>query len=107
VKANYLASPPLVVAYAIAGTTDIDLATEPLGKDMHGQDVYLFRQGCRSSRFKLGLRVVAFAAGGDQFIDRFGVLSVGASVGSRTSYGGTAPDRVREQIAKAKADLGL
>ena len=31
VKANYLASPPLVVAYAIAGTTDIDLATEPLG----------------------------------------------------------------------------
>ncbi len=32
VKANYLASPPLVVAYALAGTTDIDLATEPLGK---------------------------------------------------------------------------
>ena len=31
VKANYLASPPLVVAYALAGTTDIDLATEPLG----------------------------------------------------------------------------
>ena len=30
-KANYLASPPLVVAYAIAGTTDIDLVTEPLG----------------------------------------------------------------------------
>jgi argininosuccinate lyase len=37
----------------------------------------------------------------------FGVLSVGASVGSRTSYGGTAPERVREQIAKAKVDLGL
>ena len=32
VKANYLASPPLVVAYALAGTTDIDLTTEPLGK---------------------------------------------------------------------------
>ena len=32
VKANYLASPPLVVAYALAGTTDIDLATEPLGQ---------------------------------------------------------------------------
>jgi len=41
VKANYLASPPLVVAYALAGTTDIDLATEPLGKDRSGEDVYL------------------------------------------------------------------
>ncbi len=37
----------------------------------------------------------------------FGVLSVDASVRSRTSYGGTAPERVREQIAKAKAELGL
>ena len=41
VKANYLASPPLVVAYALAGTTDIDLTTEPLGKDPQGRDVYL------------------------------------------------------------------
>lgn len=41
VKANYLASPPLVVAYAIAGTTDIDLSTEPLGTDKAGQAVYL------------------------------------------------------------------
>lgn len=41
VKANYLTSPPLVVAYAIAGTMDIDLATEPLGFDMNGQAVYL------------------------------------------------------------------
>ncbi len=41
VKANYLASPPLVVAYAIAGTVDIDLATQPLGKDSSGVDVYL------------------------------------------------------------------
>ena len=40
-KANYLASPPLVVAYALAGTTDIDLATEPLGKDKDGRDVML------------------------------------------------------------------
>jgi aconitate hydratase len=40
-KANYLASPPLVVAYAIAGTTDIDLVTEPLGQDNDGNDVYL------------------------------------------------------------------
>ncbi|MEJ7594617.1 MAG: aconitate hydratase AcnA [Planctomycetaceae bacterium] len=41
VKANYLASPPLVVAYAIAGTVDIDLATQPLGKDKQGKDVFL------------------------------------------------------------------
>jgi aconitate hydratase len=41
VKANYLASPPLVVAYALAGTTDIDLTTEPLGKDKTGKDVFL------------------------------------------------------------------
>ncbi len=41
VKANYLASPPLVVAYSIAGTTDIDLTTQPLGKGKDGNDVYL------------------------------------------------------------------
>jgi aconitate hydratase len=41
VRANYLASPPLVVAYAIAGTVDIDLTTEPLGKGQDGRDVYL------------------------------------------------------------------
>jgi aconitate hydratase len=41
VRANYLASPPLVVAYALAGTVDIDLTSEPLGKDAEGKDVYL------------------------------------------------------------------
>ncbi|UCG53417.1 MAG: aconitate hydratase AcnA [Candidatus Latescibacterota bacterium] len=41
VKANYLASPPLVIAYAIAGTVDIDLENEPLGKDKNGNDVFL------------------------------------------------------------------
>jgi aconitate hydratase A / 2-methylisocitrate dehydratase len=41
IKANYLASPPLVVAYAIAGTIDIDLANDPLGKDTNGNDVFL------------------------------------------------------------------
>ena len=41
VKANYLASPPLVVAYALAGTVDIDLINEPLGTDKDGQPVYL------------------------------------------------------------------
>ncbi len=41
VKMNYLASPPLVVAYALAGTMDIDLATEPLGFDAEGNGVFL------------------------------------------------------------------
>jgi aconitate hydratase len=41
VKMNYLASPPLVVAYAIAGRMDLDLTTEPLGTDAAGQPVYL------------------------------------------------------------------
>uniref|UniRef100_A0A9J7X2D8 aconitate hydratase n=1 Tax=Cyprinus carpio carpio TaxID=630221 RepID=A0A9J7X2D8_CYPCA len=41
VRANYLASPPLVVAYAIAGTVSINLETEPLGVNSEGKDVYL------------------------------------------------------------------
>jgi aconitate hydratase len=41
VRLNYLASPPLVVAYALAGTMDIDLTTEPLGTDGDGRPVYL------------------------------------------------------------------
>ncbi|MCF7807328.1 MAG: aconitate hydratase AcnA [Candidatus Marinimicrobia bacterium] len=41
VKANYLASPPLVVAYALAGTMDIDLYNEAIGQDKDGQDVFL------------------------------------------------------------------
>ena len=41
VKANYLASPPLVVAYALAGRMDIDLGTEPLGEDRDGNEVFL------------------------------------------------------------------
>ena len=41
VKMNYLASPPLCVAYGIAGTMDIDLYSDPLGEDRHGEPVYL------------------------------------------------------------------
>ena len=40
VKANYLASPPLVVAYALAGTVDIDLQNDPIGQDKDGNDVF-------------------------------------------------------------------
>ncbi|MGB2074844.1 MAG: aconitate hydratase, partial [Henriciella sp.] len=41
IKANYLASPPLVVAYAIAGTLRTNIATDPIGKGADGQDIYL------------------------------------------------------------------
>ena len=41
VKMNYLASPPLVIAYALAGTMDFDFENDPLGQDKDGQDVYL------------------------------------------------------------------
>jgi aconitate hydratase len=41
VRANYLASPPLVVAYALAGRVDIDLSSEPIGKGSDGKDVFL------------------------------------------------------------------
>jgi aconitate hydratase len=41
VKMNYLASPPLVIAYALAGSMDVDITTEPLGRGSDGQDVYL------------------------------------------------------------------
>ncbi len=41
VRANYLASPPLVVVYALAGTLDIDLTSEPIGQDKDGNDVFM------------------------------------------------------------------
>ena len=41
VRANYLASPPLVVAYALAGQMSVDLTSDPIGRDQKGQDVYL------------------------------------------------------------------
>ncbi|WP_170410308.1 aconitate hydratase AcnA [Ruegeria arenilitoris] len=41
VRANYLASPPLVVVYALAGTMDIDLTSEPIGQDKDGNDVFM------------------------------------------------------------------
>jgi len=40
-RANYLASPPLVVAYALAGRMNIDFETEPIQKDKNGNDVFL------------------------------------------------------------------
>ncbi|HBC59655.1 MAG TPA: aconitate hydratase AcnA, partial [Planctomycetaceae bacterium] len=74
VKANYLASPPLVVAYAIAGTVDIDLITQPLGQDPQGQDVYLkdiwpTQQAVADA--------VASSMGPEMFIEQYGQASAG------------------------------
>ncbi len=68
VKANYLASPPLVVAYALAGTVDIDLASEPLGTGSDGKSVYL--KDLWPSREEVG-RVVADAIGPEMFRARY------------------------------------
>ena len=68
VKANYLASPPLVVAYALAGSIDIDLATEPLGTGSDGQPVYL--KDIWPSREEVK-KVVAGAIGAEMFRRRY------------------------------------
>ena len=68
VKANYLASPPLVVAYALAGTVDIDLATEPLGPDLEGNDIYLRDIWPSQSEIQ---RTIANCLDEDQFISQY------------------------------------
>ena len=68
VKANYLASPPLVVAYALAGTVDIDLATEPLGTGSDGNPVFL--KDIWPSQQEVS-QVVADAIGAEMFRKRY------------------------------------
>jgi aconitate hydratase len=68
VKANYLASPPLVVAYALAGTVDLDLTTEPLGTGRDGRPVYV--KDIWPSREEVAA-VVAEAVGPEMFRARY------------------------------------
>jgi aconitate hydratase len=68
VKANYLASPPLVVAYALAGTVDLDLSTEPLGVGSNGRPVYL--KDIWPSREEIS-EVLAKALGPEMFRKRY------------------------------------
>ncbi|MBM3421814.1 MAG: aconitate hydratase AcnA [Chlorobi bacterium] len=87
VKANYLASPPLVVAYAIAGTIDIDLAVEPLGYDDKGEPVYLRDLWPADEEIA---DVVARFVSGDQFISRYGDVFKGTAAWREiTVAGGT------------------
>jgi len=76
VRANYLASPPLVVAYAIAGTVDIDLATEPLGVDRDGSDVYLADLWPTQQEVAA---VVAASVNREQFITEYGAVFDGSA----------------------------
>ena len=77
VRANYLASPPLVVAYALAGTVDIDMATEPLGQDEDGNDVFL--SDLWPSQAEI-LEVVASSVSREQFIKEYGAVYDGSAM---------------------------
>jgi len=76
VKMNYLASPPLVVAYAIAGTTDIDLTREPLGTGSDGEPVYL--RDIWPSNKEIG-DVIAATLGPDMFKQNYADVFKGDS----------------------------
>ncbi len=68
VRANYLASPPLVVAYALAGWMTTDLTTEPLGQDRDGNDVHLADVWPSAAEVQ---RAMAAAVRTDQFTDKY------------------------------------
>ena len=74
VKANYLASPPLVVAYALAGTMDIDLTAEPIGRDGDGRAVYLRDLWPTSAEIDAA---VAHAVTAEQFRERYSAVFEG------------------------------
>ncbi|WP_370325514.1 aconitate hydratase [Euzebya sp.] len=74
VKLNYLASPPLVVAYALAGTMDIDLYDEPLGTDGDGNDVFLADIWPTNDEIQA---VVQDAVQREQFVERYADVFTG------------------------------
>jgi aconitate hydratase len=74
VKMNYLASPPLVVAYALAGTMDIDLLSDPLGTDEQGRDVFL--RDIWPSEAEIS-EVVSSAIGAEMFTDSYADVFAG------------------------------
>jgi len=94
VKMNYLASPPLVIVYALAGTMDIDLATEPIGTSSDGSDVYL--KDIWPTQAEID-EVVASSIGKDMFTRRYADVFAGDATwqGLPTPLGDTfdwAPD---------------
>ena len=79
-RANYLASPPLVVAYALAGTVDIDLSSEPIGQDSGGNDVFL--KDIWPSQKEV-LDAIASAVSPEMFRDRYGSVFTGNETWNR------------------------
>ena len=75
VRANYLASPPLVVAYALAGSVDMDLTSEPLGQDAQGNDVYLRDIWPTQEEIE---QVVHSSLGRDQFVEQYSDVYTGS-----------------------------
>ena len=75
VRASYLAAPPLVVAYALAGTVDIDLTTDPLGQDADGVDVFLGDIWPTPSEIE---QVVAEAVTSEHFVEQYSSVFDGA-----------------------------
>ena len=86
IRANYLASPPLVVAYALAGRIDIDLMTEPLGQGHDGNDVYLADIWPAPSDIAA---IVSRAITSEQFTEQYGTVFEGPpewqEIGTETS----------------------
>jgi aconitate hydratase len=74
VRMNYLASPPLVVAYALAGTMDIDLGTDPIGQDREGNAVYLGEIWPADDEIT---KVVESVLDRDMFAERYGTFLEG------------------------------
>ena len=74
IKANYLASPPLVVAYAIAGHMEVDLYKDALGKDKHGKDIFLKDIWPSNKEIEETLKVSLNA---EMFIQRYSNVSEG------------------------------
>jgi aconitate hydratase A / 2-methylisocitrate dehydratase len=74
VKMNYLASPPLVVAYALAGTMDIDLMNDSLGKDEQGNDVYLADLWPSEAEID---EIIASAIGAEMFTESYADVFAG------------------------------
>jgi aconitate hydratase len=70
-RANYLASPPLVVAYALAGTMDIDFESDPIGQDTSGQDVFLRDIWPSQLEIRETLRT---SVKKEQFVERYAVV---------------------------------
>ncbi len=74
IKMNYLASPPLVVAYALAGTMDIDLVNDSLGTDVQGKDVYLRDIWPTEAEIE---EIVASSIGAEMFTDSYADVFAG------------------------------